>query len=356
LLRCGRGRTSSAAPRQPAPARRPALIPLPGIKTEITEIATGIGALGHDLRAALEEPPGRIANVGPATWERLRRAFDDGTSAALFSGAWRNGQAFLLAADGLRGRLPVRVEWKGPDRQVEQDPIPADLRIDHVFLVSIKTGSDVLWNRSPAQVFLGRSERLHWFAETAGAEYQRLYDQACRHTGLGRLPADVAALDRTSGRVLAEALPARAWPDELAAAYLALAHRVAEESARRWEETFATPARRERLAWWLLRLHQAPYYLLGTAGGRPLRIRVDTPWDWRRTWEYEGLDMIPALSAGQPQVDWLLRSRHRVTGEVRHTAGYVEIRWSHRKFVGAPEAKVQLRSSHDDVPGYTPLV
>src|SRR6202011_3535347 len=52
-----------------------------------------------------------------------------------------NGRAFLLAADGLRGRIPVRVEWKGPDRQVGSEPIPADLRIDHVFLISIKTRS-----------------------------------------------------------------------------------------------------------------------------------------------------------------------------------------------------------------------
>ncbi|MHB8246561.1 MAG: hypothetical protein ACYDGN_14675 [Acidimicrobiales bacterium] len=40
---------------------------------------------------------------------------------------------------------------EGPGRQVEQDPTPADLRIDSVLLVSVKARSAVLWNRSPSQ-------------------------------------------------------------------------------------------------------------------------------------------------------------------------------------------------------------
>ena len=33
----------------------------------------------------------------------------------------------------------------------------------------------------------------------------------------------------------------------------------------------------------------------------------------------------------------------------------VLVRWSHGRFSGHPEAKVQLRSPHEQVPGYTPL-
>ncbi len=87
-----------------------------------------------------------------------------------------------------------------------------------------------------------------------------------------------------------------------------------------------------------------------------MRIRVDTPWDWRQTWEFAGLDIAAAPGAGQPQVEWAIRARHRRTGVVHTTAGYVEIRWSHGRFSGHPEAKVQLRTPHEEVPGYTPLV
>ncbi len=36
--------------------------------------------------------------------------------------------------------------------------------------------------------------------------------------------------------------------------------------------------------------------------------------------------------------------------------GHVEVRWSHGRFRGAPEAKVYLDTPHADVPGYSPLV
>ena len=36
--------------------------------------------------------------------------------------------------------------------------------------------------------------------------------------------------------------------------------------------------------------------------------------------------------------------------------GHVEVRWSHGRFGGLPEAKVYLDTPHARVPGYFPLV
>ncbi len=329
---------------------------MPGLKTEITEITTGLGALGHDLLAALTDPPPQFVNVEPSNWENLRTAYEGDSHRNLFTTAWLNGRAFLLAADGLRGRIPIRVEWKGPDRQVEQDPIPADLRIDNVFLVSIKTRSAVLWNRSPAQVFLRRSESEHWYAKTALTAYQALYDATKSLGDIPELPDDVAQLTRQQGAGLAALLENRQWPEELGVLYREMARQCATQSAHLWHKAMTTHSQQERMAWWLLRLAPAPYFLLGDSIAAPLRIRVDPPWDWRQQWEFLGLDIAPALAAGQPQVDWIIRSRSRISGEVRETSGFVEIRWSHGRFSGHPEAKVQLRTRHEDVPGYTQLI
>jgi hypothetical protein len=329
---------------------------LPGLRTEITEIATGLGALGHDLGSALADPPEQVVNVPDETWERLRQAYETGDHQGLFMTSWLNGRAFLLADQGLRGRIPVRVEWKGPDRQVESNPIPADLRIDHVFLVSIKNRSDVLANRSPAGLFRQEQAKGNWYLETAADEYQALYETALELTGAEGMPMSVEELSASLGKSLAALLPDRSWPEELQQRYLDLAHATATESARIWNMHNQTAGEREQLAWRLLRLAPAPYYLLGATATSSLRIRVNTPWDWRREWEFKMLELQPALSARQPQVDWWFQSRHRRTGEVRVTEGYVEIRWSHGKFSGVPEAKVQLRSRHEDVPGYTPLL
>jgi hypothetical protein len=147
---------------------------MPRLETEITELATALGALGYDLEAGLLHRPPQIVKVGDNTWDRLKAAYQAGQHRVLFTGAWANGYAFLLARDGLRGRIPIRIEWKGPDRQVEQDPIPADLRVDNVFLVSVKTRSAVIWNRSPSQVFRRTAQASHWYVETAPDEYQAL--------------------------------------------------------------------------------------------------------------------------------------------------------------------------------------
>ena len=40
------------------------------------------------------------------------------------------------------------------------------------------------------------------------------------------------------------------------------------------------------------------------------------------------------------------------TGEERTVEGHVELRWSHGRFGGPPEAKVYLDTPHDEVPGY----
>lgn len=328
---------------------------MPRLETEITELATALGALGHDLGAALERRPDQILNVNEATWIRLGAAYRSGEHTRLFSTAWANGHAFLWARDGLRGRLPIRVEWKGPDRQVEQDPIPADLRIDNVFLVSIKTRSAVLWNRSPSQVFTRTPRAVHWYEHTAAEEYQALYAATKAMAGMDELPEAAAELTRAGGRELAVAVPDRRWPAELAPLYTAMARACAERSARLWSASLGTETLRERAAWWLVRLAPAPYFILGDSLRSPLRIRVDTPWDWRQSWRFLSLDIRPALEAGQPQVEWSIRAEHRATGEQRQADGYVEIRWSHRRFAGHPEAKVQLRTPHEDVPGYTPL-
>ena len=157
---------------------------MPRIETEITELATALGALGYDLEAGLLQLPPEIVNVPLSTWDRLRSVHQAGQHRLLFTTAWANGRAFLLAKDGLRGRIPIRIVWLGPDRQVEQVAIPAVLGIDNVFLVSVKTRSAVLWNRSPSQVFTRTANPSHWYAKTAADEYQALYEAAVAHSGL----------------------------------------------------------------------------------------------------------------------------------------------------------------------------
>ena len=54
-------------------------------------------------------------------------------------------------------------------------------------------------------------------------------------------------------------------------------------------------------------------------------------------------------------VGWNAIVRRRDDGSETSVAGHVEVRWSHGRFCGPPEAKVYLDTPHTAVPGYFPL-
>ena len=103
-----------------------------------------------------------------------------------------------------------------------------------------------------------------------------------------------------------------------------------------------------------MRIHSAPYFILGRQMSGPARLRVLTPWDLRRRYTFGALEICSA-SAGQPQVQWRASFTDNETGEIEETAGHVEIRWSHGRFCGAPESKIYLDTAHEDACGYIPI-
>ena len=112
-----------------------------------------------------------------------------------------------------------------------------------------------------------------------------------------------------------------------------------------------TLAERELLLWRMLRLASAPYFVLGAFPQESLRFRVATPWDWRQQYELRSFDVEPRASL-QAVVDWRAVVRDRSTAALIETNGHIEIRWSHGRFCGYPEAKVYLDTPHSCVPGY----
>ena len=329
------------------------------LRTEVTEITTGLAMLGfRDLDTALAVEPAAIANVTSEHFERLRSARDRGEHSADFATAWSNGEVFARATDGLRGRPPWSVEWKGPHRPPGYEQIPADLRIDHVYLVSCKYGSSILHNVSPVHVFdlllAERTRSTDWYAEVAGELYQELY-AACRdHLGDSSLPALVGDLDRDHRRRLKAGLKRR-WPDAIQPIYAALAFEVARQSAERWDDRLKSKARQEEMVWRLLRLQASPYFVLGAAmDGTPMRYRVATPWDFRDRFDVRRFGVWPD-AAGQPVVRWRVEVLDRMSDVDLAVEGHIEIRWSHGRFGQVPEAKIYLDTDHRQVPGYFPL-
>ena len=110
----------------------------------------------------------------------------------------------------------------------------------------------------------------------------------------------------------------------------------------------------ESMLWRLLRVGSAPYFVLGSSAARSLRLRIATSWDWRQRYVLAAFTITPQ-TGGQPRVGWAARVRDRATHETYEVAGHIEVRWSHGRFGGPPEAKGYLDTPHHLVPGYFTL-
>jgi hypothetical protein len=335
------------------------------LRTTITEVVTGLGTLGYDdVEAALVAAPSALLNVERSDYETLLRAWKERRHPDVFTAALMNGAAFLAARDGLRGRLPLVVEWKGAHRAPGDEVVPVDLRIDHVYLVSCKYLSRIVVNASPHHLFDrllagGHGRRgADWFGEVAPDERTALY--AAVHSALRdelvtlgdfELPGLLDALTARQRQDLGHRL-ATGWPGDSMRHYDAMVERVAEASARRWRDAIGTDG--ELMLWRLLRIGSAPYFVLGATASGFLRLRIATPWDWRQQFELRSFEVEPR-AGGQPMVTWRAIVRERVSRAERVVEGHVEVRWSHGRFCGPPEAKVYLDTPHAEVPGYFAL-
>jgi len=332
------------------------------VRTEVTEIVTGLAMLGYrELDHALGVRPRLVSNVTEDHFDRLIDARRSGRFADEFETAWANGRRFAYSEEGLRGRAPWWLEWKGPHRPPSYEQIPADLRIDHVYLISCKYGSDILMNASPGHLFervlaeRRSAKASDWYQMVSPAAYQELW-AACRRafgatSDVGSLPELAANLTPADRKSVKQAFTSRSWPSaEATEAYRWLAIDVSNQSALVWKQNLDRDP--EDMLWRLLRFAPSPYFVLGrSSDGKPLHFRVATPWDFRERFELKAFDAW-GDAVGQPLVRWRAEIRSRDNGLVSSVDGHVEVRWSHGRFGGMPEAKIYLDTPHHQVPGY----
>ncbi|MHB1585049.1 MAG: hypothetical protein ACYC0E_15010, partial [Acidimicrobiales bacterium] len=171
----------------------------------VTELVTGLGMLGYrSVDEGLAARPAAMADVAPGTWDQLESLRAGGFYDPEFEAAFANGAAFLSSPDALRERVPRVVEWKGSQRAPGDEVAPIDLRVDHVYLVSCKYLSRIVYNVSPAHLFddllVGRHGRrradgLDWYQQVAPAAHRALYEAVRHAVGPDLAPAEGAALD-----------------------------------------------------------------------------------------------------------------------------------------------------------------
>jgi hypothetical protein len=171
---------------------------------------------------------------------------------------------------------------------------------------------------------------------------------------LAELPPRAVDLTAVQRSALGKRL-ATGWPPQAKAAYESLSEEVAIASAARWRAALSGgKAAAESMLWRLLRVGATPYFVLGSSTTQTLRLRIATSWDWRQQFALNRLEIF-AQSGGQPRVGWNATVKARASGVTHTVSGHMEVRWSHGRFGGPPEAKGYLDTPHHLVPGYFAL-
>ena len=332
-------------------------------RTKVTELATALGMTGHTtLQDAIGARPGALS-IPSDEWENLERIVRAGRLTAVAETAFANGAYFASHIDGLDGRIPRRIEWSGGRRIPGDRPVPADLLVDQVYMISCKYLSKILHNTAPAHVFLDglvaapESRGINWFQQVAAGAHDALYARTVEVLGLVDMAPTPQELTSEHRKKLKAAFRKRATPGlpaELDRQYKRLIDEVSKTSAEMWRDVLGGRADQERILWRLLRIYSATYFILGIDERRTMRLRVMTPWEWRQSYQFVSLT-VRAAGRGQPRIDWDATYRDLAAGQRRHVRGHVEIRWSHRPFCEPPEAKVYLDTVHAQVPGYRRL-
>ena len=332
-------------------------------RTTVTELATALGMTGHPTLADAIEARPAILKLEPDEWANLEGIWSSGSWTSVAETAFGNGAYFASHTDGLNGRAPQRIEWSGRRRIPGDRPVPADLVVDRVYMVSCKYLSRILHNTAPAHVFIdglavtSQSRGINWFQEVAAEAHEALYARTVEVLGLTNMaesPVSQTQEQRTGLRLALKERAAPGLPDGLDTEYERLIEEVSRESAQRWEAELGDRGQQERMLWRLLRIYSSTYFILGNDERHTMRLRVATPWEWQQSYKFSSFE-VRAAGRGQPRVNWVASYRHLASGQRRRVGGHIEIRWSHRPFFGSPEAKIYLDTPHEGVPGYLDL-
>ena len=267
------------------------------------------------------------------------------------------------------------VTWTGKEKLKEYGAVGHDLHVDSLDLrISVKENAQLFQNPSPFKVFekwpkgiFEQSRDSDWFIHTApeelnnyylkcsGAKFSGYKDITSYYQNVGgkgerkKFSTYVADLHSSSNSVVLSA-------------YDLLCRKVSNKSAEIFNSNIAsslTGGNKQlsnnkslaKLFAFYFRLDSNRYTLCGTENSTSFAVEVSDLKNWEENFEISGVK-AEALTRGQPEVllsfEFLdKKSQKKFSRKIRS-----EVRWSHGKFCGNPEAKLYKHDSwsYSDLP------
>lgn len=342
---------------------------MPSEKTECSELSVAFGLLG--IKNPLEISAQQLeiyfeGTLSPEKHERFLEEFGNPTNSKTYR------QLLMLGSRIRSGYSPfanlANLRWCGPQKQAKSDSGAKDL-IAANMAISIKANSNVVYNLSPSHLFeslsqgsapVDRSE--NWYLRIDPLGYQELY-AFVRNIRLERFPATVDEFEHVASKRDREQLQSEiaklndGEKEEFEKKYLAMCHRVAETSAKLFNNNISIamrgPSRNaivQDMVRHLFRLDFFEYITAGVNDNREYAIKMPSLSQWTREWQIIDIKTIPDLNRGQSVVDLIVRYRNKKETTDHEAKFQAQIRWSHGKFGQSPEAKLYRRFKWSEIP------
>lgn len=340
-------------------------------KTEATELSVAFGVLGIEHPLVLSEDDINARFEQTLSQEKYLRFSDEFLSPV-------NSKLYKRLVDlglKIRAKYPLlntvsSIHWCGLEKQARTDSGARDLIAANI-PISIKAGSNVLANKSPAYIFDSLPQGLpspdrseNWYLLMDPPGYQNLYSFV-RNIRLIRFdyPELVAEFERVASKNDREEVK-----DEIAKLtdgekkkfgelYLAMCRKVAEASAELFNRNFLSTMRGPSPKWViesivrnLFRIDSVEYIMAGTAGSKIYAIKMPSLSQWKKEWEIVDVQAFPELTRGQSRVQIVVQYKRKKEITIYLAPFHIEIRWSHGKFAQAPEAKLYKDFNWADIP------
>lgn len=305
----------------------------------------------------------------------------DSTAAAIYRKELlaRDGKesisALAMSGMAIRGYLlnngitPKNVVWMGQQNIGATVAVAKDIEVAN-YRISVKENANVFINGSPITVFEDMPSGLFgikrkgddWFLKVARDELQK-YFLACKFYSKGFEEfADIEDFYNKTDRAqrktfgLQVALLHKQKNEKVLSAYAALCQKVSAVSADIFNEKLAnfrktnpSIAALQPIFHYFFRINGVKYILAGTEKDKPFAVVLESSSDWTKKYQFLGISATPKV-AGQPEVLLSFRFKTISTKEEFGVDLKIEIRWSHGKFCGNPEAKVYKTWSYGALP------
>jgi hypothetical protein len=207
----------------------------------------------------------------------------------------------------------------------------------------------------------GRSP--NWFLYTDREEFQAAYDVIRIAAPDLALPADVEEFERTARAAdrdrVQEVIKNLSVADstEFFNRYVQMCRTVARLSAEMFNENIAATRRTNRYNSMLenvikqfFRVNAVTYILAGLENKIPFAVEIPDLTAWKQAWRILSVRAVPQLQKAQGVVNFEMVVENKVSHEHFEPIFHDEIRWSHGKFCGNPEAKLYKTISWRQLP------